>query len=133
MHLSLISFETSFFNVFFCCLVFIIFASLNCAKCIFQSSPFKLNFYLVLLLSRISVPQIIGYKNLKNGYSILGCFGLFWAVGAAGKKPPNCHKYATFSGGFLMFSRSKNIFSLNYPKVRTEKYIIETQEKYKKI
>ena len=64
VHLSLIPFETSFFNVFFCCLVFIIFASLNCTKCIFQSSPFKLNFYRVLLLSRISVPQIIGYKNL---------------------------------------------------------------------
>ena len=34
--------------------------------------------------------------------------GLLWAVGAAEKKNPNCHKYATFWGGFLMFSRSKN-------------------------
>ena len=28
--------------------------------------------------------------------------GLFWAVGAAErKKPPNCHKYATFGGVFF--------------------------------
>jgi hypothetical protein len=30
--------------------------------------------------------------------------GLFWAVWAAEKKkPPNCHKYATFLGGFFNF------------------------------
>ena len=37
----------------------------------------------------------------------------FWAVvgsqGCREKKTPHCHKYATFWGGFLMFSRSKNI------------------------
>ena len=40
--------------------------------------------------------------------------GLFWAVGAAEKKKttPNCHKYPTFWGGFLMFSRSKNNFEI---------------------
>ena len=30
--------------------------------------------------------------------------GLFWAVGAAEKKNPNCHNYATFEVSFLMFS-----------------------------
>ena len=34
----------------------------------------------------------------------------FWAVGAAEKKTPNCHKYATFWGGFFKFLRSKNNF-----------------------
>ena len=29
--------------------------------------------------------------------------GLFWAVGAVEKKTPNCHKYATFWGGFFNF------------------------------
>ena len=29
--------------------------------------------------------------------------GLFWAVGAAEKKNPNCHKYATFKDSFFMF------------------------------
>ena len=40
--------------------------------------------------------------------------GLFWVVGAAEKKTLNCHKYATFWGGFLMFSRSKNNFNFFY-------------------
>ena len=30
--------------------------------------------------------------------------GPFWAVRAAEKKNPNCHKYATFEASFLMFS-----------------------------
>jgi hypothetical protein len=35
--------------------------------------------------------------------------GLFWAVGAAEKKKtPNCHKYATFWGGFFNFLWPKN-------------------------
>ena len=29
--------------------------------------------------------------------------GLFWTVGAAEKKNPNCHKYATFEVSFLCF------------------------------
>ena len=40
-------------------------------------------------------------------------FGLFWAVGTAEKKTPNCHKYATFWGGFFNFlwaKKIKNIF-----------------------
>ena len=42
--------------------------------------------------------------------------GLFWAGGAAEKKkPPNCHKYATFWGGFFNFLWAK-FFS-----IRTEK------------
>ena len=36
--------------------------------------------------------------------------GLFWAVGAAEKKNPNCHKYATFEVNFLMISWPKNSF-----------------------
>ena len=36
--------------------------------------------------------------------------GLFWAVGAAEKKPPHCHKYATFLGVFLCFQGQKVIF-----------------------
>ena len=40
-------------------------------------------------------------------------FGLFWAVGAAEKKKlPTAISNATFWGGFLMFSRSKNKFNL---------------------
>ena len=38
----------------------------------------------------------------------------FWAVlgrrGCREKKPPNCHKYATFWGGFFNFFLTKNIF-----------------------
>ena len=36
--------------------------------------------------------------------------GLFWAVsrGSREKKPPNCHKYATFWGGFFNFLWEKN-------------------------
>ena len=50
----------------------------------------------------------------------------FWAVfGSRGckEKTPNCHKYATFWGGFLMFTKSKIIskFFKKYPSVRTEK------------
>ena len=36
--------------------------------------------------------------------------GLFWAVRAAEKKNPNCHKYATFEDVFFMFSWAKKIF-----------------------
>jgi hypothetical protein len=40
----------------------------------------------------------------------------FWAVlgswGCREKKKPNCHKYATFWGGFFMFSRAKTNFEI---------------------
>ena len=42
-------------------------------------------------------------------WAVLGCFGLFWAVMAAEKKNPNCHKYATFWGGFFNFLWAKKI------------------------
>ena len=45
--------------------------------------------------------------------------GLFWAVGSAEKKNPNCHKYATFEVSFFMFSWSKNFFK--YFSDRTKK------------
>ena len=47
------------------------------------------------------VPKINGYKNLKNGYSTLGCVG---QSGLQRKKNPDCHKYATFEVSFSMFS-----------------------------
>ena len=33
--------------------------------------------------------------------------GLFWAVGAAERKNPNCHKYATFEVSFFFQGRNK--------------------------
>ena len=36
--------------------------------------------------------------------------GLFGAVAAAEKKPPNCHKYATFWGGNFKFLWAKKQF-----------------------
>ena len=45
--------------------------------------------------------------------------GWFGQSGLQRKKPPNCHKYATFFGGFLMFSRS--IFFLKHCSVHTKK------------
>ena len=50
------------------------------------------------------------YQRLKEFIKWKWSSGLFWADGAAEKKTPNRHKYATFWGGFLMFSRSKNTF-----------------------
>ena len=47
----------------------------------------------------------------------------FWAVGAAEKKNPNCHKYATFEVSFLMISWPKIVldFFEKYPSIRTKK------------
>jgi hypothetical protein len=44
--------------------------------------------------------------HFQYEFSILG---LFWAVRAAEKKTPNCHKYATFETSFLMYSWAKTI------------------------
>ena len=42
---------------------------------------------------------------------------MFWAVGAAEKKkPPNCHKYATFWGRFFQLFEGKNFFEIFFKK-----------------
>ena len=68
-----------------------------------------------------AVTTFIGSRDSSRDSSRDGCIkefikrkwssGLFWAVGAAEKKPPNCHKYATFWVGFVMISRAKNNFN----------------------
>jgi hypothetical protein len=51
----------------------------------------------------------------------------FWAVlgsrGCREKKTPNCHKYATFRGGFFQFLWAKKKFEFfkKYFSIRTEK------------
>ena len=57
---------------------------------------------------------------------------MFWAVGAAENKTPNCHKYATFWVVLLMFSRSKDHF-FKYPSVRIEKLHNRSKKNIKKI
>jgi hypothetical protein len=48
----------------------------------------------------------------------------FWAIlgnrGCREKKTPNCHKYATFSGAFSLFS-SQKVISKIYSSIRSEK------------
>ena len=44
--------------------------------------------------------EMVGKKNLSNGNEAQGC---------REKKPPNCHKYATFWGGFFNFMWTKKI------------------------
>ena len=48
----------------------------------------------------------------------VGCFG---QSGLQRKKTPNCLKHATFWGGFLMFSRSKNNFKISFVHKKLEK------------
>ena len=42
-------------------------------------------------------------ENFMKWNEVLGCF---WAGGAAEKKTPNCHKYATFCGQKFFFEFS---------------------------
>jgi hypothetical protein len=49
--------------------------------------------------------------------------GLFWAVGAAEKKNPNCHKYATFVVSFLCFHGQKIYIFLNIEVSALKSYI----------
>ena len=55
--------------------------------------------------------EMVGKKNLSNGNEAQGC---------REKKPPNCHKYATFWGGFLTFCGQKRFFFKCFS-IRTEK------------
>ena len=58
--------------------------------------------------------------------------GLFWAVGAAEKQNPNCHKYATFEVVFLCFHCQKNILNsfLKYCSARTKKFHTIEERKF---
>ena len=58
--------------------------------------------------------EMVGKKNLSNGNEAQGC---------REKKPPNCHKYATFWGGFFKFLWAKNIFLLNISASSLKTYI----------
>ena len=57
----------------------------------------------------------------------MGCFG---QLGCREKKPPNCHKYVSFWGGFFNFSWAKN----NYFSIRTKKlHSIKAKKIFKKL
>ena len=60
------------------------------------------------ILSRPTIRDLSRDDWVKEFIKRKWSSGLFYAVKAAEKKTPNCHKNATFWGGFLMFSRSKN-------------------------
>ena len=64
------------------------------------SKTFYVNIIFILYTPPDIVPQIIGYtQSIKQIF----ISGLFWAVGAAEEKNPNCHKHFTFEGSFLFF------------------------------
>ena len=58
--------------------------------------------------------SLLGRDPTRDGWikecikqKVLGCFG---QSGLQRKKPPHCHKYATFLGVFLCFQGQKEIF-----------------------
>ena len=71
------------------------------------SKTFYVNIIFILYTPPDIVPQIIGYtQSIKQIFNS----GLFWAVGAAEEKNPNCHKYATFEVSFFLCFQGYHVF-----------------------